>query len=92
METSLSKTKTRSAADVPSRQQQLFVGVFAGMSMQLLFVVLIPFLGGHFIDQKLQTAPLFTLIGLGVALVAAGLTVWRAYKTVMQPADTKEAK
>ena len=81
------RTNTSTSGDspgpqVPTREQQLFVGTFISLSWQLLVVVLVPFIGGHFLDQKLGTAPLWTLLGLGLALSLATVATYRAYKTV----------
>lgn len=75
---------------LPTREQQLFVGTFISLSWQLLVVVLVPFIGGHLLDQRLGTTPLWTIIGLSLALSLAALTTYRAYKTVSSSnKDTK---
>lgn len=46
-----------------------FVGMALTMSWQLAIVVLLPILGGHFIDVRQHSAPWFTLAGLGLAII-----------------------
>lgn len=66
----------------PTAQQQLFIGTAITLSWQLLVVVLMPALSGHFIDKHYQTTPLFTLVGLAAALSLAALVTYRGYKTL----------
>ncbi len=77
-----STIKSAKTPDLPTAAQQLFVGTIISLSWQLLIVVVGPFLGGHFLDEKYHTTPLWTLIGLGVALLLAGLVTYRGYVTV----------
>lgn len=53
------------------------VGMTIGMSWQLALVVLLPIFGGHYLDAKLypKAVPIFTLIGLIIALVGMILVV-----------------
>jgi F0F1-type ATP synthase assembly protein I len=73
---------TDSNSSIPTASQQLFVSTAITLTWQLLVVVLLPFLGGHFLDKKLGSQPLWTLIGLAVSLSMAALVTYRAYKTL----------
>lgn len=66
----------------PSAREQLFVGTFISLSWQMLVVVLVPAIGGHLLDQQLQTSPLFTIVGFVLAIAMAALVTYRAYKTL----------
>jgi len=55
------------------------------LSWTMLFSLLIPLLGGVWLDKKLGTAPLFTLIGALLGILAATVGVARiALRTFSQ--------
>lgn len=66
----------------PTAEQQLFVGTVLSLSWQLLIVVVVPFLGGHFLDERYDSSPWFTLAGLLLALTMAVLVTYRGYQTL----------
>lgn len=66
----------------PSGREQLFVGTFISLSWQMLVVVLVPAIGGHYLDGRLKTAPIFTIIGFALAISMSALITYRAYKTL----------
>ena len=80
------KTKPESPhpapAQLPTAEQQLFVGTLLTLSWQLLIVVVAPIVGGHFMDEHYKTAPLYTLVGFGLALTLAALVTYRGYQTL----------
>ncbi len=47
------------------------------LSWTMLFSLLIPLLAGIWLDKKLNTTPLFVLIGAGVGILAATVGVAR---------------
>jgi F0F1-type ATP synthase assembly protein I len=58
------------------------------LSWTMLFSLLIPLLGGVWLDKKLGTAPLFTLIGAVLGILAATVGVARiALRTFSQTGD-----
>lgn len=79
-----SKQPDGSDPQLPTREQQLFIGTVVSVTWQLLVVVLVPFIGGHFLDQKLDSTPLWTLVGLGLALALAAVTIYRGYRTLAE--------
>lgn len=65
------------------------------LSWTLLFSLLIPLLGGIWLDKQLSTTPLFILIGTALGILAATVGVARiAVRTFAQAAgvDDQEAK
>jgi hypothetical protein len=79
---------------IPTAEQQLFVGTLLTLSWQLLIVVVLPLVGGHFMDDRYNTTPLYTLLGLGLALSLAALVTYRGYQTLARahygPKDTDD--
>lgn len=80
------KRTASAGAHIPSSPVDLsvysnmFVGTVLGMSWQLALVVIVPIVGGHFLDQRFMTDPLLTLIGLVVALGGAWVVLWRVVR------------
>jgi F0F1-type ATP synthase assembly protein I len=84
-------TKPNKSPELPTAEQQLFMGTVVTLTWQLLIVVVVPFVGGHFLDEHLGTTPVWTLAGLGLALILAGLATYRGYQTLAQ-AKNKDSK
>jgi len=80
-----------SSTDVPA-QGTATLGVLASLA-DTTWRVAVPtvlFSGfGIFVDKKLHTMPLYTLIGLVLGLVGAGALVWHQIQTVTHTEDTK---
>lgn len=47
------------------------------MSWQLAAVVLLPVIGGTYLDRTADTSPVFLIIGLSVAVVDSIAVIWR---------------
>lgn len=62
------KTDTNINANV-SAQQNMFIAMTLSMSWQLALVVIVPIVGGHFLDEHYRMAPWLTLVGLVVAII-----------------------
>jgi hypothetical protein len=84
-------SKPNKSPDLPTAEQQLFIGTVVTLTWQLVIVVVAPFVGGHFLDEKLGTTPLWTLVGLGFALALAALATYRGYQTLSK-AKNNEVK
>ena len=52
------------------------LGPAQGLGCSIVASLLVFILGGVFLDQYLDTAPLLTLIGVGIGLVAAGYQLY----------------
>lgn len=59
-----------------------FTGAAIGMSWQLAIIVLVPILGGYKLDQSTGSTPLWTLVGLTVALSGSIFVVRKALATI----------
>jgi F0F1-type ATP synthase assembly protein I len=64
--------------DVQTSARPAFAGAAIGMSWQLAIVVLFPIIGGYKLDQALRTTPVWTLIGLVLAMVSSIFVIRRA--------------
>ena len=65
----------------PENPQSVFVGMALDMSWRLAAVVLVPIIGGYELDSHLGTTPLITVVGFIIAMVGAGLVMWRTVQT-----------
>lgn len=50
-------------------QQNMFIAMTLTMSWQLALVVIVPIVGGHFLDDHYKMTPWLTLAGLTVAII-----------------------
>jgi F0F1-type ATP synthase assembly protein I len=64
----------------------MFTSAAIGMSWQLAVIVLLPIVGGYYIDRSLDLMPWITLLGLLIALAGSILVIRRAL-TVMNNFD-----
>lgn len=80
----MTKSDRPSKPTVPTADQQLFMSTMISLSWQLLIVVVVPFVGGHWLDGKLHKTPLFTLLGLGLALALATLVTYSNYQILLR--------
>jgi F0F1-type ATP synthase assembly protein I len=58
-------------------QQNLFLAMAFSMSWQLAIAVIVPIVGGYKLDQHMDSSPLYTIIGLIVAIFASGAILYR---------------
>lgn len=72
------RTTEKSGENTGARRQ--FAVYALNMSWQLAVAVLVPLLGGVALDKKLDTAPIYTLVGLGVALACSAVVMWQAMR------------
>lgn len=64
---------------VNTPKKEFYLAVLT-MSWQLAIVVLVPLFIGNKLDTHFNTAPLWTLVGLVLALICVALIVWRQFK------------
>jgi F0F1-type ATP synthase assembly protein I len=60
------------------------------LSWTMLFSLLIPLLAGLWLDKKLETSPLFLLIGVGLGILAATVGVARMVLRTFPTAGTRD--
>lgn len=60
-----------------SRDRLKAVGLAAGLGCSVVAGLIIFVLGGVFLDQWLETAPVFTLLGVLLGILAAGGQLYR---------------
>lgn len=57
-----------------------------GLVWELGFIIALPAVlfgfGGAYLDKYLGLSPLFTILGLALALLASGLTIYRRIRTL----------
>lgn len=56
---------------------QIFVSMALDMSWRLALVVLVPIIGGYYLDQQFSTTPLLTIVGFLLAMGGMSLVMWR---------------
>lgn len=61
--------KTQNKLDEVVYQRNLFFSMVLDMTWQLAIVVIVPVVGGHFLDEALDTTPWLTVAGFAVALL-----------------------
>ncbi|HSX37162.1 MAG TPA: AtpZ/AtpI family protein [Patescibacteria group bacterium] len=61
-----------------SAGRSVFVSAALDMSWKLAVAVLVPLLVGVQLDKKLNSAPLYTLVGLVLAFAGSAVVMWRA--------------
>lgn len=79
------------------RQRGLFLNMVLNMTWQLAIVVIIPIVGGYYLDQHFHLSPILTIAGALVALLGFSLVLWRVVKVAGVKAeaaarDTKKDK
>lgn len=78
----------KSSADLSLQAQSMFLAMALNMTWQLAIVVIVPIVGGHFLDEALGTDPWLTVIGM----VVAGLGVVGVLMRIVKIAGQKTGK
>lgn len=68
-------------ADAFTARQQ-FIGATLNLSWRLALTVLIPLIGGISLDDKLNTSPMYTMLGMVLAAIFGCMAVWATVKEV----------
>jgi F0F1-type ATP synthase assembly protein I len=73
----------------------IFISMVLDMSWRLALAVLVPIVGGHYLDKHFDSTPLITVIGFIVAAAGMALVMVQTVKTankipVPKKEDTKE--
>lgn len=81
---------SKPAANAAQRSQ--FMAALLGMSWQLALVVLVPILGGFFLDQQFATSPLLVVFGFIIASAGFGWIVREQMLRYSPPEVVQSAK
>ncbi len=80
---------TIDAIPTASAPKALSTTQLLGLVSQIGYLIAIPAallgFGGAYLDRTFATSPLFILIGLALALVTSGLSIWRRIKPLLHP-------
>lgn len=74
------KHKPAANAQSPATPGKDFLLASLDMSWRLAIVVLVPIVGGFYLDKALEMLPVFTIVGFVVAMAGTAFVVWRALK------------
>lgn len=76
-------------------QTSIFINMALDMTWRLAIVILVPIVGGFYIDKWLDMSPVFVISGFFVAMAGMGLVMWRTLQVANQieiPKPKKGAK
>lgn len=79
--------------DVLEAKQQ-FISATLNLSWRLAVTVLVPVIGGIWLDKRFDTTPSYTITGFMLAVVFGCMAVWATVKEVnkLQSEEDKETK
>ena len=72
--------------------KQLFISSAIAMSWQMAVAVLIPIVGGYYLDSYFKSSPWITLLGVALAFVLVWLIVKRTVNALPDYAKKKGGK
>lgn len=55
---------------------------FLGLGWVVVFAIVLPLFGGLWLDRRLHTTPLFTLVGVAVGLASAARAIYKMMKAI----------
>lgn len=65
-------------------QTSVFISMALSMTWRLAIVVLVPIVGGYYLDQWLNMTPVFTITGFFLAMAGIGLVFWQIMQSANQ--------
>jgi F0F1-type ATP synthase assembly protein I len=74
--------KTTTSVETIKKAKRLFFAGLIDISWRLSVAIILPIVGGYWLDNKTDSGNLFTLIGLLFGTILAGLVIYRTYKTL----------
>jgi F0F1-type ATP synthase assembly protein I len=78
------KAKQSPAVVKDSNPSAVFISMALDMSWRLALVVLIPVVGGAYLDKHHKTGQIYLIIGFVLAVFGAGAVMYRSYKVANQ--------
>lgn len=73
--------KTKSSQVAGKSPAGQFVTLALDMTWRLAVVVLLPILGGVWIDHRFATSPVGIIVGFALAMVSTAVVLWQAMQT-----------
>ncbi len=88
------KKAVSSETDIPGsfEVKQMFISSALSMSWQMAIAVLVPIVGGYYLDQYFKTSPFITLFGMVLALVLVILIIKKTIADLPDYTKTKGGK
>lgn len=92
--------KNSSKVEQAKSPSGVFVGMALDMSWRLAVVVLVPIIGGFYLDKAFATSPLLTIVGFVLAMAGMALVMKQTVDaaneipapTVIKPTKAKKEK
>lgn len=87
--------KTSAGQEKTTSQTSVFISMALDMTWRLAVVVLVPIIGGFYLDQWLNTTPVFSILGFVLAMGGIAIVFWQTLQTansveITKPAQTKK--
>ena len=73
--------KSSAGREKPTSQTSVFITMALDMTWRLAIVVLVPIIGGFYLDQWLNTTPVFTITGFFLAMAGIAIVFWQTLQT-----------
>jgi F0F1-type ATP synthase assembly protein I len=85
---------TNDSSKISSSSAQTSAGVALTMSWQLLVVVVLPLLGGHLLDSRYHTSPIWMIVGMVIGLAGSIIVVRQTVQQLneIMNRNTKESQ
>ncbi|HSX43225.1 MAG TPA: AtpZ/AtpI family protein [Candidatus Saccharimonadales bacterium] len=74
----------KASSNISASSTQSSAAIALGMSWQLLVVIVLPIVGGHLLDTRYHTSPVWMVVGMVIGLVG---TVTVVRQTILQLND-----
>jgi len=71
---------------------QRFVSMGLDMTWRLAIVVLVPIVGGFELDRRLETTPVFTVVGFFLAMGGMALVMWQTLQKANEATSSTDSK
>lgn len=72
--------KTTTSDEAVEKARRLFFVGLADISWRLALAIIIPVVGGYWLDNETDSGKLFTLTGLLLGAILAGFIIYKTYK------------
>jgi F0F1-type ATP synthase assembly protein I len=69
-----------------------YIALFSEIGFVLLFTVLAGTFAGYWLDQRLNTIPIFVLVGFAVGTVSGAVGCWRLMARFLERLDEEDRR